>query len=126
MQFMSKTKIYRCTIPGSYGTDGSFSDGTYTPLIIMASVQPLSSGDHVTLNEKGYTDTFSGMKIYTKEELICDKQNGVMQLADYLYYEGVFWKIVLRDPFSVIKGLQHRKYYAEEVSYDNNPKTSSS
>ena len=126
MGFMTKTTIYRCTTAGAYVTDGSFSGGTYAPIIIRASVQPLTGGERTTLNEKFGTDTFSGVKIYTASELICDKQNGVMQEADYLYYEGVFWKIVSRDAFDSIREMKHRKYYAMEVAYDQQPKTSAS
>lgn len=119
MGLTKKYTIIRRPYSGYYDDDGNYQRDLPTTITIKASVQMPTVQD--TVNAKFGTSTSDVVKIYTKADLLLDKEaNGdtLATDADMLVYDGRFWKIISRNMYDSIASMQHRKYFAKEVTYE--------
>lgn len=117
MSFRSPQVIVRQS-PGSH-VNGNWVPGIETPVIIQASVQPLSDKDMkmITLPAgRVYADV---VRIYTALELVTLEDKGENQQPDKLIWRGNAYELSSGFPWQ--SGvIPHYKYFATKVQFDAN------
>lgn len=117
MSFRSPQVIVRQS-PGAH-VDGNWVPGIETPIMIQASVQPLSDKDMKMLTLPQGRVMTDVMRIYTGEELITVEDKGANQQPDKLIWRGTAYE--LSSKFVWQSGvIPHYKYFATKVQFDAN------
>lgn len=115
ISFAKKHTIRRYT-GGLWDDNGEWQKGSYEEISIMASVQPLSHNEAQLPEGRTY---FSGVKIYSDEQLIPGKQelqNGMLlKEGDVLVWRGRLWQVIQCDEWEN-DFLAHYKSIAWELS----------
>jgi len=105
-------------MPGAY-VDGNWVPGMETPIMIQASVQPLSNTDIKMLNLPQGRVMTDVMRIYTAVELVTMEDKGENQQPDKLIWRGTAYELSSKFPWQ--SGvIPHFKYFATKVQLDVN------
>lgn len=120
--FRKKQTIRRYT-GGSWDDNGEWQKGSYKEISIMASVQPLRHNEAELPEGLTY---FSGVKIYSDEQLIPGKQelqNGMLlKEGDVLVWRDRLWQVTQCDEWQN-DVINHYKAIAWELSPAENDTT---